>query len=182
MAKQSVTISFVTAESDFDISVDMDDEKNFAANNERTSSFIFGDEAFFRVFTKPISGVSISCYQSDGVLTSYGIESVSIQEYLTFTEAPESAGGVIEDNTASLSKPVYSGFVVEGLPQGSSPCGVVSLSLVEPDIALASQAGPGVYDANYVAQYHSFSIKKDSIPTGFPSDEPYPIVIVIVGT
>lgn len=183
MAKQSVTISFITqtASDLINLSVDMDDAKNTLANSGRTSSFIFGDEAFFRVFTKPVSGITVSCYQSDGVIASYGQEFAPIQEYISFTEPPESAGGIIADNVASLSKPVYGNFTSEGLPQGSSPSGIVTLSLIDPAEVVASQAGPGVYDINYVAQYHSFSIRKDSIPPGFPEDESYPIVVVIVG-
>ena len=62
MANQSLTISFTTTgDDDIDLTVDLDDEANAAANSGRTSSFIYGDEAFFRVFTNPVSGVDVTC-------------------------------------------------------------------------------------------------------------------------
>jgi len=184
MAKQSVTISFSSSLADdpIELSIDMDDVKNEAANG-RTSSFIFGDEAFFRVFTNPLSGVDITCFASDGVITSYeeGDAVFENQEYLEFNEPPESHGGVIEDNVASLAFPVYSDFIATGIPVGSNPSGSVTLDPADPSKAKASIAAPGVYDASYTSHYWSFSIRKDSIPIDWPVDEPYPIVIVVVG-
>ena len=180
MANQSVTISFVTktASEAISLSVDMDTEKNEELNEGRTSEFIFGDEAFFRVFSEPIEGITIGCYPSDGVIASYGEKTVDVQEYIQFIQPPLIAGGTVEDNISSLDKPAFSDFVAEGLPPGSSPCGVISVDPIDSSQANASLAGPGVYDTSYKAKYHSFSIKKDSIP----SDESYPIVIVIVGS
>jgi len=189
-----MTISFVTQTASDTISliVDMNDEQNKLANNGRTSSFIFGDEAFFRVFTNPVEGVELYAFQSDGELARQNVIddvheqlSADLQEYAVFTQPPETNGGVVEDNTANLSKPVSDpnppAFTAEGLPPGASPCGIVSVSPEDPAVLQASQANPGVYDVNYKAKYFSFSIKKDTIPPGFPEDEPYPIVIVIVG-
>jgi len=187
MANQSVTISFqsTTSSDDISLTVDMDDVKNLDTDNGgsgRTSSFIFGDEAFFRVFTNPITGVDVSCYESDGILSSYETGSAVYavdSEILEFTQPYEAQGGVIDDNVSSLAFPVTSGFVATVL--STKNCGSVSLNSLDPSEAKASAAGPGVYDASYTANYWSFSIQMPTIPTDWPIDEPYPIVIVVVG-
>lgn len=182
MANQSVTISFQsTSSDDIDLTVDMDDIKNEASSG-RTSSFIFGDEAFFRVFTNPISGVAVTCYPSDGILTSYEAGSAVYtveSEILEFNQPYEAQGGVIEDNVSSLAFPAYSSFLASAL--STNNCGSVTLNSIDPSEAVASAAGPGVYDASYVAHYWSFSIQMPTIPSGWPEGEPFPIVIVVVG-
>ena len=186
MAKKSVTISFSTISGDdIDLTVDMDDVKNEDKDNGgsgRTSSFVFGDEAFFRVFPNPITGINIECFPSDGVLTSYeeGTAVYDHEEYLQFSEPYEAEGGKIEENTASLAFPASSGFIATA--KSANSCGSVTLDPLDPSFALASATGPGVYEASYTANYWSFSIQMNSIPNDWPVDEPYPIVIVIVGS
>ncbi len=188
MANQSITVSFSTVGADgLSLQIDLDDVKNAEINNGRTSGFIFGDEVFFRVFTNPVTGVTLSPFSSDGVLGSYGVQSpIDIQEYITFDQPPASHGGLVKDMTASLGFPVSSGFSAS--PLGNSNCGSVTVDPKDISQAVASIAGPGVYDANYQAQFTRFSISKDSIPVGWEIDPetgeypPYPIVVVIVGT
>lgn len=182
MANQSVTISFQSVSSDdIELTVDLDDLKN-EASSTRTSSFIFGDEAFFRVFTNPVSGVAITCYPSDGILTSYEEGSAEYEidsEILEFNQPYIAQGGKVVDNVSSLAFPVYSDFVATALSVNN--CGSVTLNPLDPSEAVASADGPGVYDASYVSHYWSFSIQMPTIPDEWPEGEPYPIVIVVVG-
>ena len=182
MANQSMTISFVTVGDSVSLQVVMDDVMNKQENSDRTSNFIFGDEAYFMVFPTPVTGVTIACYQSDGIINPYGQKTIDVEDQLIFTQPPLAAGGVIEDNVASLSKPAYSDFIATGIPAGSSPSGSVSLSATDPSKALASQANPGVYESTYKSLYHSFSLKKDNVPVGWDTTKPYPIVVVVVGS
>jgi hypothetical protein len=164
MAKQSVTISFVTSSMGDDgisLFVDMDDEQNEAENDGRTSTFIYGDTAYFRVFPSPIEGVSISCYPSDGSVISHGEHTADVDEIISFTEPPEDAGGAVEDNTVTLEKPVFSDFSVEQVSETS--CGAIS---VNPD----------------TAKFQRFSISIPSKPAGISDDEAYPVVVSIVGS
>jgi hypothetical protein len=186
MGNQALTISFVTQSDTAELTVDLDDVLNAAANEGRITSFIYGDEVFFRVFTKPLTGIAVTAHASGGVLTDHSVggtimSSVVIEEQLSFIQPPLANGGVVADNVASLEKPAYSGFVAAGLPTGASPSGSVTLDPTDAGQAVASLAGPGVYDATYTAQYWSFSIKQDTIPAGVGTDEAYPLVIVIVG-
>jgi hypothetical protein len=172
MAKQSVTISFVTSSMGDDgisLFVDMDDEQNEAENDGRTSTFIYGDTAYFRVFPSPIEGVSISCYPSDGSVISHGEHTADVDEIISFT-----------DNTVTLEKPVFSDFSVEQVSETS--CGAISVNPDNPSEAMASQAGPGVYRATYTAKFQRFSISIPSKPAGISDDEAYPVVVSIVGS
>jgi hypothetical protein len=160
--------------------VDMDDEQNEAENDGRTSTFIYGDTAYFRVFPSPIEGVSISCYPSDGSVISHGEHTADVDEIISFTEPPEDAGGAVEDNTVTLEKPVFSDFSVEQVSETS--CGAISVNPDNPSEAMASQAGPGVYRATYTAKFQRFSISIPSKPAGISDDEAYPVVVSIVGS
>lgn len=186
MANQSLTVSFsVQTSDDIGLTVDLDDEMNYAENNKRTSSFRFGDTVYFRVFTNPVDGVTVTCYESDGTLASHGTKDVEIEDTAVFSQPPEPYGSAAE-NTSSVSIPVKSGFVATGLPSGS-PCGSISVDSEDASQLQASQAGPGVYRISYTANCYSFSINKDTVPPGFDvpdsegNYESYPIVIVVVG-
>lgn len=177
MANQSLTITF-TAQSEAELTVELDDTLNEQENGGRTSSFLYGDEVYFRVYTNPITGVSVDCYESDGVITSKGTDTDTIEETIIFTEPPESAGGNPSDNTASLGKPVYSGFSASAL--GNS-LGSITVNPTDPAEVVASQAGPGVYEVSYTAKYYLFSLKKDTRPSGVAINDSYQISVVIVG-
>ena len=189
MANQSITVSFSTASSDdsIELTIALDYVMNAAENNKRTSGFLFGDTVYFKVYTNPITGVDLALFSSDGVLGEYGVQPLEAnQEYITFDEPPESAGGLLKNMNTSLSFPAYSGFLASAL--GDSACGSVTLDPDDATNVVASIPGPGVYDASYNSQYYSYSISKDSMPAGWEVDPitgeypAYPIVIVVVGT
>jgi len=185
MANQALTISFVTQSDNAELTVDLDDVLNASTNSGRTSSFIYGDTVYFRVFTKPLTGIIVTAYNSAGTLVDVSIggtvmEIVVVTEQLVFTQPPSAQGGTLEDQVASLAKPAYSGFTSTAIA-GSSSVGSVTLNPNNVQEAMASILGPGVHECSYNAQYSSFSINLATIPVGYSSDVEYPIVVIIVG-
>jgi hypothetical protein len=183
MADTSLTVQFqaVSTETDTNIVAELDDDRNSAANNGRTSSFKFGDTVYYRVYTNPVDGMDVTCYNSDGTITYHGKYSESDREQvITFAEPPESKGGDPDDNTASLDVPCESGFSAELL--GTTGCGSVYLSTDDPEVAKASQTGVGVYRATYDTEYFLYGLSNVAAPSDWPAGESYPVVILIVGT
>lgn len=186
MANTSLTINFSTQAdgtdengNDLFIDIELDDE----LNNDK-SSFEFGATVYLRVFT---NCSTIDFYPSEGSVLPATTTlpptdgHAEVTEIITFTQPPESAGGVVADNTASLSYPVSSNFSAVKLGSGAG-CGSISVDPTDSSTAVASQAGPGVYTATYNAVYASKSIVGPSAPTGWDSEETYPVVVVVVGS
>ena len=175
MANESVTITFETYDSDSDssasLSIELDDERNEEANSDRTSSFLFGDEVFFRVYPTTFDS-DITIENTDGDISSYGKKASMETETLTFTEP---SSGDVSDNTESLSNLCYSEFTSTSI--GSNECGAISLGSDNITVN-AEKAGVGVFSVSYNVFYHLFSIKKDIMPSGWDVDEPYPIVVL----
>lgn len=175
MADSSLTISFTTTTGSTDqfIDLELDDD----LNGDKTS-FLFGEVVYFRVFT---NCTTLDFFPSEGTVSDNGSGIADISEMISFTQPPSSAGGVISDNTSSLSYPVSSSFSATAI--GSSVgCGSISVDPVDPKQANASQAGPGVYTATYKSNYLSKKITGPNMPTGWSSDESYPVVVVVVGS
>lgn len=183
MADTALTVQFqtVSSETDTNITAELDDDRNSAANNGRTSSFKFGDTVYFRVYTNPVDGMDINCYNSDGTVTYHGEESESNrEEIITFAEPPESKGGDPDNNTANLAVPCAEGFSAELL--STTGCGSIFLSTEDPEVAKASQAGVGVYRATYDTEYFLYDLAHVAAPDDWPAGESYPVIILIVGT
>jgi len=174
MADTSLTISFSTQVdgtdddgNDLFIDIELDDELN-----GDISTFEFGATVYLRVFT---NCSIIDFYPSEGTVlpTSTSLPPTDgpaeISEIITFTQPPESAGGVVADNTASLSYPASSGFSAVKLGSGAG-CGSISLSSTDSSTAVASQAGPGVYTATYNAVYASKNIIGPAASIGWDNE------------
>lgn len=174
MADSSLTISFVaTASGDQFIDLELDDD----LNNEKTS-FLFGETAFFRVFT---NCSTVDFYLSEGSISSVGSGSIEMTEVITFTEPPESAGGKASDNTASLSHPAKSGtFSATKLGSGTG-CGTLSIDVANTKQVNASLAGPGAYLVSYTSDYSVKKIVGPNMPSGWDIEESYPVVVLAVG-
>ena len=175
MANTSLTISFNTTTGSTDQFIDL--ELDDVLNNDKTT-FLFGDIVYFKMFTKC---TEVDFYPSEGSVTA-GTDGIDdVEEQITFTQPPLAAGGSVADNTASLTKPVTSNFSAVVLGSGAG-CGTISVDKVDKKQANASQAGPGVYTANYKAAYIGKKITGPSMPSGWDSEQTYPVVIVAVGS
>ena len=176
MANSSLTISFntTTGSTDKILIIDLDDEKN----DDRTT-FLFGETVHFRVFT---DCDEVLFFPSEGSVSGTGSGTATVEDTITFTEPPESAGGSISNNTASLNYPANEGSFSATVLGSGAGCGTISVDDVDAQQANASQAGPGVYIATYQSDYDSHSIDGPSVPEGWDSDLTYPVVIVVVGT
>ncbi len=91
------TISFVTQETDSNIKIYLDEDRNLDSQGNAKSSFLFGDTAYFRVYSDKPDG--IFAVSTDGTVASMGTytEDVS-EEIVTF----------ITKNSAEPDKPVSS--------------------------------------------------------------------------
>jgi len=178
MANSSLTISFSTSVVDANLYIDMDLDDEL---NEGNTSFAFGSgSVYFRLFTN-CSNVSFIASESEGTspssTTGEGSETAEITEIIIFAQDPAS----VEDNNTSLS---YAAESFSASAISAVSCGTVSL---DPNDSLnktviASQHGVGVYEASYDAKYHSISIEAPTMPSGWDTEESYPVVIVAVGS
>jgi hypothetical protein len=183
MANSTLTINFTTVTGSTDKFIDA--ELDEIENND-ASSFLFGETAHFRVFT---NCDSVEFFESDGVVapdntTGATKATKDVKEFITFTQPPASSGGKASENTASLSYPVKSGTTYVFTPLGDSNCGAISVDESDPKTARASAAGPGVYLAEYTAEYtkHNISgVQKPAIWDELEDEDSYPVVVVMVG-
>lgn len=91
------TISFVTQETDSSIKIALDNERNLDSQGGVKSSFLFGDTAYFRVYSDTPDGVF--AVSTDGTVTSMGAFTEDVtDEIVTF----------ITKNTTEPDKPVSS--------------------------------------------------------------------------
>ena len=174
MANSSLTINFTTTTGSVDqfIDIDLDDD----LNNEK-STFLFGDTAYFRVFT---NCSTLSFYPSESSVSSNGTKTADSEEYISFTQPPATAGGIASENTASVSYPINSGTLTATKIAGD--CGSLSVDAVDTKQINASKAGVAVYKVEYESDYKSYSIGGISAPPGWVDDSTYPVVIVVVGS
>ena len=173
MANSNITISFsaTTSSSDTYIELELDDEQN----NEE-STFLFGDDAYYRIFTNCEEWES---FPSSGNITDHGTGTKDVEETITFTQPPEEMGGSAKDNTATLSHTPKEGTFTATRVSDSS-CGAISLDEVDPQTVKASQAGVAVYKVTYQSDFFSQSITVDQ-PSEWPNDEDFPVVVVVAG-
>lgn len=183
--KQTLTISFVSAESLDDVSLDveLDDVVNESVLG-KTSDFVFGESVAFRVYVAPLD-TSLLLTPSDGNITTGTTVNESVTgEFITFAEAAEAYGGEVENVSASLDKPCFSGFsatLVSGDGVGS-----LSIDPEDPSKVLGSSTGIGIYKVSYTSKYTPYSLGGVNLPSGWPfadvdEDESYPVVIMVVG-
>jgi hypothetical protein len=176
MAESSLTISFntTTGSSDQFIDLELDDDLN-----DDKSSFLFGDTVYFKVFT---NCSTVDFYLSEGSIINVGSGTDDVTEIITFSEPPESAGGVASDNTASLSYPAKDGtFSATKIGSGTG-CGTITVDSVDSKQVNASLAGPGAYIVTYKSDYLSKKITGPNMPYEWDTDESYPVVVVAVGS
>jgi hypothetical protein len=167
MANASLTINFSTYSSssttgDIDLSVGLDE----ALNGGKTS-FVFGDTAYFQIFT---NATTIKIHKSIGTVTDNGTGQIAMSEMLAFNGVP---GSDPADNTANLTY-TPKGAVTFKVIAGGAGAFSVSGSTVQ-----ASQAGLAVVQADYDAEYLSKSISGVNKPANWPDDITYPVVVVV---
>jgi len=191
MANSTLTVSFTTQtlddDGEIDLTVELDDEANKEANNGRTSSFLFGDDVYFKVFKNPLTGVNISTYQSDGNVTidQTGVTDSDREEFALFSQ-PDISGYTYkesEKNDHNLEVPCNGVFSVTEL--GSGDLGVVSLDPEDPSVLVKASPGVVVGVVTYDATYDRYKLSGVTQPTGWvPTDDnnSYPVIVVIVGT
>jgi len=181
MANSSLTISFIstTGSKNLFIDLELDDDKN---NGE--TSFLFGETVHFKMYT---NCANVSFFPSEGLVlpeitAPTNEETDHIIEQLIFTQPPVSAGGKVKDNTVSLNHAAIDGsFSAVVLGTGNAGYSV-SVDDVDKKQANGSDAGPGVFTAEYDSLYTALNITGPAMPGGWDPDETYPVVIVVVGT
>lgn len=181
MASSSLTISFntITDTEDQFIDLELNSEKNVNAAGDEITTFEFGSVVYLREFT---NCSNTDYYPSEGSVSNDSPTSgtLSVTEQITFDEPPASAGGLAEDNTASLSYPCTGNFSYTLL--GGSGAGSLSIDPVDLKQVNASLAGPAVYTVSYTANFNAKKITGPSAPADWDSDETYPVVVVVVGS
>lgn len=187
MANSTLTVSFTTETLDddsIDLTVELDDDKNIIENDGRTSSFLFGDDVYFKVFTNPISGVNVTTYESDGTtsMDASGEIDTDREEFAIFSQ-PAIPGYVYkpsEKNDYNLQVPCNGTFTFSAL--GSGTAGVISLA--DPSTLVKANPGIVVGIIKYDAKFDRYKLSGVTQPTGWiPTDDnnSYPVVVVIVG-
>ena len=180
MANASLTISFnTTSSADQFIDLELDD-----VLNKDETTFIFGTEVFFKMFT---DCTTVDFFATENSVSN-GTDGIDdVVEYISFTQPPVSHGGKVKDNTATTSKPITGAWSWKQV--GTSGCG--SITTVDGDLKTlkASAAGPGVYEITYESAYTGHKITGPSEPAEWVSetadgeDAPdYPLVIVAAGS
>lgn len=129
--------------------------------NKGNTKFIPGDSPAILVYRSP--ELSLQLIASTGSLGSLGTGTIDVEEYLIFAN----------EATAQLSKPPQGSVTLKRL---SGPTGA---RVVGKEVVL-SQAGVGVYKANYKAKYDAYRLK--NVPTTLNGETSFPVVIVIIGT
>ena len=180
MANATLTINFQSLTADDPgedgnekfIQLALDDVQNELLYG-KTSGFTWGQIIYFKMYT---NCSTVTFYTSEGPVTG-GVDGTDeVTDYLAFTQPPVAAGGVVENNTASLSLPATGSFLAVGSGSGS-----VSLNPLNSSEALASAVGIGIYKATYDAAYIGKKITGPTEPAGLPADTSYPLVIVAYG-
>lgn len=186
MANSTLTVSFSTTSIDEDISlsVELDEAANKAANNGRTSSFLFGDSVYFNVYSNP-QNVSIENYTSDGNVVA-GINGTTEQEEFLIFSQPDIDGYDYpsdEYNETSLETPCTGSFSSVAL--SASANGTVAVSPDDIETARKSIPGVAVYKANYESDYQQFCLTNVTQPPAWEpteDDSSYPVTVIIVGS
>jgi len=175
----NITISFtsvVTGADGEDTDSTIDLEVNEADQADGDTTFLFGDTAIYRVY-KGSRIASISVINSAGTEkgVSTGNTAVITDEVVTF----------VASNTANTQHIVDSGLTAT-LVGGA---GVGSISWTAGSSLLTgslsdSETSPlvGVYLVSYTTRFDKRSLSNVTSPAGWPADEEYPVVVVVVGT
>jgi hypothetical protein len=163
MANTAITVTFVTEDELTDaegniytsLQVELDSDRN-----EGETRFLFGSKAYYRIFKSPTDLV-IAQTQSDGIITSEGVGTEEITEYITFADT----------NKGTIGYPLDS--IVSAAWLGND---LGALSYVG-NIVTASQTGVGVLKVVYNAIFtrHAISVNVDG-------ETEYAVLIYITGT
>lgn len=156
MAEQSISISFVTASvaAGEALVVELDAEKN-----EDKTQFLYGEKAYFRVYSYPGS-MAVTITESDGTITSEGSGTSDEEEDITFANTKE----------GSCSKPVKS--IASSKWLGNS-LGSVS---AEGTKITASSEGVAVLKLGYTASYKSYALSLSA-----KDEDSYTVVVFVQG-
>lgn len=156
MAEQSISISFVTAgAADGEVlAAELDSEKN-----GNKTQFLYGEKAYFRVYTYPES-MGLTITESDGHVTSEGSGTVDEEENIVFTNS----------NEGSCSKPVSS--ITSSKWLGNS---LGSVSAAGTKIKTSSK-GVAVLKLNYRANFKRYALSLSA-----KADDSYTVVVYIQG-
>ena len=161
MAEQSVSITFVTKEpdggpdgTDAALVVELDAEKN-----EDKSQFLYGEKAYFRIYTYP-GNMGITITESDGNVTSEGSGKSEEEEDIVFTDA----------NEGSCSKPVSS--IISSKWLGNS---LGSVSAEGTKITVSSK-GVAVLKLKYKASFRRYALSLSA-----KSEDSYTVIVYVQG-
>lgn len=146
------TVSFVTAASASDITIEEDTDRNTDSLGNRKTAFLYGDTAYFRVYAADPDSVAVCA--TDGIITSHGVFAEDVaDEAVTF----------IDSAAARPEKPVYAinGYSWAGKSLGSvSAQTVFSLSCSLPPDAPSGLIGTAL--VSYRSAYRLYGITVDT--------------------
>lgn len=156
MAEQSISISFVTSEvaAGEALVVELDAEKN-----EDKTQFLYGEKAYFRVYTYP-GDMDLTITESDGTITLEGSGESEEEEDIAFANVSE----------GSCSKPVKS--ITSSKWLGNS-LGSVS---AEGTKITTSKEGVAVLKLKYKADFRRYAL---SLST--KEEDSYTVIVYIQG-
>jgi hypothetical protein len=156
MAEQSINIRFVTEEvkAGEALVVELDAEMN-----EDKVEFLYGEKAYFRVYTFP-EDMELTITPSDGAITAEGSDESEEEEDIAFINTSE----------ASCPKPVSS--IVSSKWLGTS-LGAVSAAGT---VINASSEGVAVLKLNYTAKFRRYALSLSA-----KEEDEYAVVVYIQG-
>jgi hypothetical protein len=154
VAEQSISITFVTKEvaAGKALVVDLDAEKN-----EDKSQFLYGEKAYFRIFTYP-ENMKIAIIESDGNITTEGNGLFEEEENIVFANVSE----------ASCSKPISS---IKSSKWLGESLGAIA---VEGNKIKASSKGVAILKLKYTASFRRYGLQ-----LGGRSDDSYTVLVYI---
>ena len=157
MAEQSISIVFVTKEvaAGEALVVDLDKEKN-----EDKTQFVYGDRAYFRIYTYP-EDMELIITESDGHVSSQGSGESEEEAFIVFKDTSE----------GSCSKPVST--LISSKWLGNS-LGSIS---IEGTKITASSKGVAVLKLKYKADFRRYALGLSS-----KGEDTYTVVVYIQGS
>jgi hypothetical protein len=160
---EKVTISFVTENSDDNISIESDKDRNTDISGKVKTKFRYGDKAYFRIYAHQPETIEV--FSTDGTISSEGLFIDSHQEIIPF----------ISENTAQTEKHITSVTSADWLGNGLGAVSKADVYSVSSEVAPnPSEGSVALLRLDYKTSYALFGLtllKKES-------DE-YPVMVYV---
>lgn len=153
------------------LNAELDDVKNV-----KSSPFLFGDSVFFKIYT---NATTVDLSVSSGNIDTHGVATEDIvDETIVFSlpVLPAIFAKTVEDNSVSLK------YHASNTPSFSKIAGAnlaPSLSPIDDNLVLGNGFGVAIFNTTYQTTYKSYSLENVAMPSGFPPDTSFPVIVFI---